>query len=99
VALHPTGSTGIYDVTTSGGTTVEVKSSGLVHSWTSDKPSPPIYDISKKGPWLAGENRYLGRVCRYADVWVLAFHHEYRRDRAYPFDVDQWEFLVRPPSG
>ena len=58
------------DVTTPDGTKIEVKSSGLVHSWTSDNPSPPTYDISKKDPWLADENRYLGRVCRYSDVWV-----------------------------
>ena len=83
-----------YDVTSQDGTTIEVKSSGLVHSWTSPKPSAPTYDISKKEPWLADENQYLGKTCRYSDVWVFAFHHEDRRDRADPFNVNQWEFLV-----
>ncbi len=83
-----------YDVEMNDGTKVEVKSSGYVQSWSQKKPSVILFDISKKDPWKASENQYLGYKCRYADIWVFAVHAEKDRDKADPFDLSQWQFLV-----
>lgn len=83
-----------YDILMRDGTKVEVKVSGYVQSWKQNGLSTICFDISKKDPWIAKENRYLGHKCRFADVWVFAVHREQDRARANPFDTDQWEFLV-----
>lgn len=83
-----------YDVLMRDGTKVEVKVSGYVQSWEQNHSSTLSFDIRKKDPWIAKENRYLGCQCRFADIWVFAIHHEKDRERANPFDTDQWGFLV-----
>ena len=87
-----------YDVEMEDGTKIEVKTSGYIQSWSQKKPSTLLFDISKKDPWLASENRYLGYKCRYADLWVFAVHSENDRDKADPFNLDQWQFLVTTSS-
>jgi hypothetical protein len=82
------------DIEMSDGTKIEVKTSGYLQTWSQTKPSTLAFDISKKDPWLASENRFLGRKCRYADVWVFAIHTETDRDKAEPLDPTQWQFLV-----
>jgi len=83
-----------YDVVTSDGTTVEVKCSGKMSTrGYIDQPNP-TYDIRIKDPWLVCENRYLGRSCRYADIWVFTFYSEDRSDYLDPFNADKWEYLV-----
>lgn len=86
------------DVEMEDGTKIEVKVSGYIQSWSQKKPSTLVFDISKKDPWIASENRYLGYKCRYADVWVFAVHAESTRDKADPFNLAQWQFLVTTSS-
>lgn len=83
-----------FDVAMQDGTKIEVKTSGYLQSWPQKKPSILTFDISKKDPWLAAENRFLGKNCRYADIWVFAVHTETEIDKADPFDTKQWQFLV-----
>jgi len=86
------------DVVMEDGTKIEVKVSGFLQSWSQKKHSTLVFDISKKDPWLAYENRYLGEKCRYADVWVFAVHTETTRDKADPFNLGQWQFIVATSS-
>ena len=83
-----------YDILMRDGTKIEVKVSGYLQSWKQNGLSTISFDISKKDPWIAKENRSLGHKCRFADVWVFAVHREQDRERANPFDTEQWEFLV-----
>lgn len=83
-----------FDVETESGIKIEVKASGYVQSWQQQKPSEIEFKIAKRDAWIASENRYLGRQCRYADVWIFCVHAERDRGRADPFDTDQWEFYI-----
>jgi len=82
------------DVEMNDGTKIEVKTSGYLQSWPQKKPSTLVFDISKKDPWIACKNRYLGKKCRFADIWVFAVHTATDLDAANPFDPSQWLFLV-----
>lgn len=82
------------DVEMQDGTKIEVKASGYLQSWKQEKASVIQFDISEKDPWLARENRFLGRKCRYSDIWVFAVHAEQDIEQANPLDASQWEFLV-----
>jgi len=86
------------DVVTPDGLRIEVKASGHVQEWKQKGPGSISFDISRKNPWLASENRYLGKVCRFADVWVFAVHMEKERTKADPFDASQWQFRVASGS-
>lgn len=83
-----------FDILMTDSTKIEVKVSGYVQSWQQKDLNIIEFDIEKKNPWVARENRYLGYKCRYADIWVFAVHREQDRQSAKPFDTDQWDFLV-----
>ena len=84
-----------YDVETPSGTKIEVKASGYVQSWSQPGTLSTIgFNIAKKNPWIADENRYVGKNCRYANVWVFCTHEERDAAAANPLNTEQWSFLV-----
>ncbi len=89
---------GAYDVVTSNGTTIEVKCAGTMKLGGFTNPPNPTYEIRMMDPWLVCENRYLGKSCRYADVWIFVFYREDCSEFSDPFNVDQWEYLVTTSS-
>lgn len=82
-----------WDVVTPDGTTVEVKCTGLLQSWTSTSPSPPGYQrLITRAPDTPNSTAPAVR----AAVYVFGVH-TCREATAYNvLDVDQWLFRVVP---
>ncbi len=56
---------------------IEVKSSGYLQTWNKERKYSKItFDIRKKDPWLSKKNEYLGKACRYSDLWIFCVHNE-----------------------
>jgi hypothetical protein len=83
-----------YDVEMPDSCKIEVKTSGYLQEWQQARPSIIQFDIARKDPWIAKENRFVGQKCRYSDIWVFAVHTEQDPELADPFKTDQWQFLV-----
>ena len=85
-----------YDLKTTTGIRIEVKSSAYLQSWNQrQKFSKPIFNIRKVKEWNPETNEYVGESCRHSDVYVfclLSFRGEKRCLN--PLDLAQWEFYV-----
>ena len=84
-----------YDVDTSRGTKVEVKSSAFLQSWEQAELSNPRFQIGKTWGWDPETGEYVDEPQRYADVYVFCLL-AYREDKLQlnPLDLRQWEFYV-----
>lgn len=91
---------GPWDVQAADGTLVEVKTTGRLQSWTTQKLSMPKWSFKsvkaskvwshELGDWV--EVNPASRV----HVWVFALHTAEDPERYDPLDLEQWEFRVLP---
>lgn len=82
-----------WDVVTPDGTTIEVKCTGLLQSWTSATPSPPGYQrLITRAP---GSPSSAPPAVR-AEVYVFGVHTCLEATAYNVLDVDQWLFRVVP---
>ncbi|HEV3455561.1 MAG TPA: hypothetical protein VHG32_03335 [Thermoanaerobaculia bacterium] len=87
-----------YDLTTEGGTKVEVKSAGYLQSWHQERLSRISFVVAKRRPWDASTNRTGEMPGRQADVYVFALLAHQDKATVDPMDVGQWTFYVLPTS-
>lgn len=87
-----------YDLVTTDGITVEVKSSAYLQSWAQQKVSAIRFGVGRRTSWDAATNTYAEVAGRAADVYVFCLFHETDRERANPLDTRQWTFFVAPTS-
>ncbi len=83
-----------YDLETTDGIKLEVKSSAYLQSWTQEKPSTIQFSIAERSAWFHGTNTYSAVASRRADVYVFCVFTELDRQVANPLDTRQWTFLV-----
>lgn len=83
-----------YDVITSDGIKIEVKSSAYLQSWHQEKISTIRFDIGQKKSWSAATNTSLQEATRSADVYVFCVYKALDKANANPLDLSQWSFLV-----
>ncbi len=83
-----------YDVRTSDGLRIEVKTSGYVQSWKQSNLSSPTFDIGRKQGWDAGTNTFTEHKRRWSDVYVFCLHHYQDKISIDPLDMTQWTFYV-----
>ncbi len=83
-----------YDVITSGGIKIEVKSSAYLQSWHQENISTIRFDIGQKKSWSAATNTSLQEAARSADVYVFCVFKAVDKANANPLDLSQWSFLV-----
>lgn len=83
-----------FDLKTSDGIAVEVKSSAYLQAWKQSRPSTISFDIGEHHTTTDGSGRYLSAPVRSADVYVFCVFCEWDLDRANPLDTRQWEFYV-----
>ena len=90
-----------YDLTSSGGTKIEVKSTAYVQSWKQTRESVPAFDIRKTLAWDPNTDQRSDNPVRSADVYVFCLH-SHRADDPIddldPLNVSQWEFYVLPTT-
>ena len=84
------------DLERADGLRLEVKQSAARQSWSTDKPSKPIFDVAAR----TGRNEAHGWVAEYgraAHIYVFA-HHPTFDDTADHRDPAQWLFYVVPTT-
>ena len=84
-----------FDVTSSSGRRIEVKSAAYLQSWTTDFPSQIQYDIAPKLAWDG--HSYASEAKRNCDLFVFCLYTALTRDKSI-LDPDYWEFYVLPAS-
>lgn len=85
-----------YDLETTDGTRIEVKSAAYIQSWHQDKPSAITFGVRKTFGWDKHTNKVDGMKRRQADVYVFALLKHRDQETLDPLDVSQWEFFVLP---
>lgn len=83
-----------YDLETSSGIKIEVKSSAYVQSWNTDKISDIRFSINPTRAWDA-ETGFSDEVKRQSDIYVFCLYASKVRDES-PLNLDCWEFYVLP---
>ncbi|QZP07220.1 hypothetical protein [Caenibius sp. WL] len=75
------------------GLRLEVKQSAARQSWSTGKPSKPIFDVAARtGHWESG-TQWIAQVGRPAHIYIFA-HHGIYADHADHRDPAQWAFYV-----
>ena len=83
-----------FDLTTSDGIRVEVKSAASVQSWSQSRESVIVFRVPKTRAWSAETNVVDAEARRQAQVYVFAHLHE--REAPDPLNVLHWTFYVVP---
>lgn len=83
-----------FDLITSTGIKIEVKSAAYLQSWQQSKNSTIQFSIRPALAWEASTNTYETEVKRSADVYVFCLLKEQDRSVVNPLNLDQWEFYV-----
>jgi hypothetical protein len=87
-----------YDLRTSDGVKIEVKSAAYLQSWYQGKLSRVSFVVPKTRAWDPLTNRMDDQPARQADVYVFALLAHQDKQTVQPLDVSQWVFYVLPTS-
>lgn len=90
-----------YDLLSSDGTKVEVKSSAYIQSWRQMSESNPIFDIARKLAWDANTDTFSDEQVRSSDIYVFCLYNRRASvspNTLNPLDVAQWDFFILPTS-
>lgn len=85
-----------YDLTTSSGIRIEVKSAAFVQRWNQKKYSTISFSIKPARSWDAKENMRRGEAKRHADVYVFCHLKHKEQETINPLKMEQWDFYVLP---
>lgn len=83
-----------YDVLTSAGIKVEVKTSAYIQSWVQKNYSHIEFNIKPTKILNAETNTYSARRVRQSDVYVFCVLAHKNKDTIDPLNLAQWEFFV-----
>src|SRR5262249_55190326 len=87
-----------WDLTTSDGVRVEVKSSAYLQSWAQKDYSRISFGTPMTQAWDADEGGFAGVARRPAQVYVFALLAHTDKATVNPLDLDQWVFYVLPTA-
>lgn len=87
-----------FDLETSEGIKIEVKSSSYVQSWTQSRLSSISFGIAPSYAWNPDIGDFENESKRHADVYVFALLANRDQSTIDPMDLDQWEFYVLPTA-
>lgn len=83
-----------YDLRTSDGLTIEVKSAAYLQTWAQKRLSTISFDIAPTRLWEATTNELASELRRQAVLYVFALLAHRDKSTVNPMDVLQWEFFV-----
>jgi hypothetical protein len=87
-----------YDLETSSGKKIEVKSAAYLQSWGQNKPSKISFNVRPTRAWDADTGSFSSEVKRQANIYVFALLAHRDKNSVDPLNLDQWEFYVVPTS-
>jgi len=85
-----------FDLVTSSGVKVEVKSAAYVQSWFQLRHSKVVFRMPRTHAWDSTTNRLDDTARRQADVYVLAVLHQLDKMSIDPLNLGQWSFYAVP---
>jgi len=83
-----------YDLITSEGIKIEVKSAAFLQSWYQEKLSEISFSIKQSLYWDSKTNKQSKTKSRYSDVYVMCLLFTTDQKIINPLDLDQWRFYV-----
>ncbi len=83
-----------YDLKTSKGLMIELKSASYIQSWKQNGFSNIIFKIAPTRGWEAETNTYAATIRRQAHIYVFALLHHQNKITINPLAVDQWTFHI-----
>lgn len=86
----------VYDLTSAGGVTVEVKSSAYIQSWPQHGPSPVSFNYALREGLDPATQDYDRQPARHAQIYVFALLTPTNQATVNPLDLSHWEFYVVP---
>ena len=83
-----------YDLITSEGIKIQVKSASYIQSWSQKEYSKISFTIKKSKPWDSRSNSYGTESTRVADVYIFALLDHKDKETINPLNLDQWIFYI-----
>ncbi len=83
-----------YDLETSCGIKLEVKSSAYIQSWFQRVLSPIQFNIKAAYHWDSLTNRFSDVKKRHADIYIFCLLHHIDKQTIDPLNMNHWEFYV-----
>lgn len=84
-----------FDLTTSDGVRIEVKSAAYLQAWPQKRLSRIVFGGLKGRAWTAeAQNQFAPERTYRADLFVFCVQTATAHDEYDPLDIDQWEFRV-----
>lgn len=86
-----------FDLRTASGTTIEVKSSAYVHSWSGEHSKPSVINFGiapRRGFWDPETGKYEEGFKRWADIYVFCVFTG--KEPLHPLNISKWDFYVLP---
>lgn len=87
-----------FDLETTSGVKIEVKSAAYVQSWHQKRLSSITFMTPKTRAWDADTNTQSRETKRQADVYVFALLAHTDKTTIDPLNLDQWRFYVLPAT-
>jgi hypothetical protein len=81
-----------FDVLSSEGIKIEVKTSAYLQSWAQKKVSDIRFGVRETLAWDSVNNTYAATAMRQADVYVFCVENCRDQDFINPLDLSQWDF-------
>ncbi len=85
-----------YDMKTSSGISVEVKSAAYLQRWHQNRLSSITFSIAPTYAWDAATNQSSLKRTRQADVYVFCLLNHKDKSTVDSMNVEQWEFYILP---
>ncbi len=85
---------GAFDLETTDGLKIEVKSAAYMQSWWQRGPSAIVFGTRPTRAWDPATNTFAPEVRRQAGAYVFAILKHPEKNTLDPLDVAQWEFYV-----
>ena len=87
-----------YDLQTSEGIKIEVKSAAYLQSWYHEEYSKIEFSIGPTKEYNPNTNKLATESKRQADIYVFCLLSHKDKETLDPLDLDQWEFYILPAS-
>lgn len=85
---------GAFDLQTTDGIKIEVKSAAYLQSWAQKKQSSIVFNVPKTRAWDPDTNELERESRRQAHVYVFALLSHRQKATIDPLDITHWEFYV-----
>jgi hypothetical protein len=87
-----------FDLTTSSGVKIEVKSAAYLQAWYHKKLSATVFTIRPTRIWNPDTNEFDTEIRRQADIYVFCVLKHKDKSSLDPLNLNQWDFYLLPAS-